>query len=175
MLRVGDLERRKPMFIDKDKPVKENSTEDIVERYRADVKTLLPYLSWLESHAGKDSGISENYGGERLSGSISFPVYDSTLLSLVKQAQKTNLLDRNYVYVYSRNHLQTAEDELKFIEKAELKDMDDLAGIFSKYILSGMTKGTVWSEGVKNKVLYSVISKMQELINFWGQEKPLRP
>ena len=109
----------------KDKPLKENSTEDIVERYRADVKSLLPYLSWLESHAGKDSGISENYGGERLSGSISFPVYDSTLLSLVKQAQNTKLLDRNYVYVYSRNHLKTAEDELK-------EQTDTLTDVFRK-------------------------------------------
>ncbi|MCR4904367.1 MAG: hypothetical protein K6A23_16030 [Butyrivibrio sp.] len=156
------------------KSFNENSTEDIVERYRADVKSLVPYLSWLESHAGKASGISETYGGERLSGSISFPVYDSTLLAFVKQAQRTKLIDRNYVYVYSRNHLKTAEDELKFIEKAEIKDMDDLAGILSKYILTGMTKGTVWSEGVQNKVLYSVVAKMQELIHFWGQEKPVR-
>ena len=163
------------MFIDNEKPIKENSTEDIVGRYRDDVKSLVPYLSWLEAHAGKTSGVSENYGGERLSGSISFPVYDSTLLGFVKQAQRTKLLDRNYVYVYTRNHLQTAEDELKFIENAEIKDMDDLAGILSKYILSGMTKGTVWTEGVQNKVLFSVVSKMQELINFWGQEKPLRP
>ena len=46
--------------------------------------------------------------------------------------------------------------------------MGDLAGIISGYILRGMTKGSVWSEGVHNKVLYSVIAKMQELITFWG-------
>ena len=50
-------------------------------------------------------------------------------------------------------------------------DMAALAGILSKYIMSGMVKGTVWAEGVNNRVLYSVVAKMQELIKFWGSEK----
>ena len=99
---------------------------------------------------------------------MSFPIYDSNLLAFVKAAQSTNLLDRNYVYVYSRNRLRNYKDELLFIEKAGITEMDELAGILSKYILSGMTKGIVWAEGVKNGVLYSVVSKMDELVEFWG-------
>ena len=46
--------------------------------------------------------------------------------------------------------------------------MDDLAGILSKYILEGQTKGTVWAEGVYTGVLYELIFKMDDLIHFWG-------
>jgi hypothetical protein len=99
-----------------------------------------------------------------------FPVYDSNLLAFVKAAQSTNLLDRNYVYVYTRNHLNSAKDEILFIQDAQITDMDDLAGILSKYILTGMTKGSVWAEGVYNGVLYLVVKKMDELCKFWGQE-----
>ncbi len=97
-----------------------------------------------------------------------FPIYDSNLLAFVKAAQSTNLLDRNYVYVYTRNRLANAKDEILFIQNAEIKDMDDLAGILSKYILSGMTKGTVWAEGVYNGVLYMVVNKMDELLKMWA-------
>ncbi len=147
----------------------ENSIEDIVSRYRADVASLVPYLPWLEQH--KSAPVAESYGGDRLSHSISFPVYDSTLLGFVKQAQRTNFLDRNYVYVYSRNHLQTVEDELKFIQNAGIQDMGDLAGILSKYVMTGMTKGSAWTEGVHSGIFYNVISKMQELLQFWGAER----
>ena len=57
-----------------------------------------------------------------------------------------------------------------FIQDAQIRDMDDLAGILSKYILSGMTKGSVWAEGVRTGVLYNVIKKMDDLVRFWGQE-----
>ena len=53
------------------------------------------------------------------------------------------------------------------IQDAQITDIDDLAGILSKYILSGMTKGAVWAEGVRNGVLYNVVSKMDELVRFW--------
>ena len=66
--------------------------------------------------------------------------------------------------------MNTAKDELLFIHDAEIRDMDDLAGILSKYILSGMTKGTVWAEGVHNGVLYNVVKKMDELCRIWGRE-----
>ena len=86
----------------------------------------------------------------------------------VKAAQNTNLMDRNYVYVYSRHRLNSAKDELSFIQDAQITDIDDLAGILSKYILTGMTKGTVWAEGVRNGVLYNVVKKMDELVKFWS-------
>ncbi len=155
------------MSFENDNNVNENSVEDIVSRYRPEISKLVPYLRWLKDNANTE--VAQSYNSRDLK-SIPFPVYDSNLLAFVKAAQSTNLLDRNYVYVYSRNHLNSAKDELLFIQDAQIKDMDDLAGILSKYILSGMTKGSVWAEGVYNGVLYMVVWKMDELCRFWGQE-----
>ncbi len=155
------------MSFENDNNVNENSVEDIVSRYRPEVSKLVPYMRWLQDNANTE--VAQSYNSSDLK-SLPFPVYDSNLLAFVKAAQSTNLLDRNYVYVYSRNHLNSAKDELAFIQDAQIRDMDDLAGILSKYILSGMTKGTVWAEGVYNGVLYHVVNKMDELCRFWGQE-----
>ena len=155
------------MSIENDNNVNENSVEDIVSRYRPELSKIVPYLNWLKDNAAND--VAQSYSNSDLK-SMPFPVYDSNLLAFVKAAQTTNLLDRNYVYVYSRNRLNNAKDELMFIQNAQIRDMDDLAGILSKYILSGMTKGTVWAEGVRNGVLYHVVKKMDELVKFWGQE-----
>ena len=155
------------MSMENDNNVNENSVEDIVSRYRPEVSKLVPYLNWLKEKGGSE--VAQSYSNSDLK-SMPFPVYDSNLLAFVKAAQTTNLLDRNYVYVYTRNHLNSAKDELAFIQKAEIRDMDDLAGILSKYILSGMTKGSVWAQGVYNGVLYNVVKKMDDLCKFWGQE-----
>lgn len=155
------------MGIENDNNVNENSVEDIVSRYRPEVSKLTPYLRWLKDNAKQE--VAQSYNSSDLK-SMPFPVYDSNLLAFVKVAQTTNLLDRNYVYVYTRNRLNSAKDEIEFIQKADIRHMDDLAGILSKYILSGMTKGTVWAEGVYNGVLYLVVNKMDELCRFWGQE-----
>ncbi|SFP61171.1 hypothetical protein SAMN04487928_104159 [Butyrivibrio proteoclasticus] len=155
------------MSIQNDGSVNENSVEDIVSRYRPEVDKLLPYVRWLKDNA--KSEVAQSYSNGDLK-SMPFPVYDSNLLMFVKAAQNTNLIDRNYVYVYSRNHLNSAKDELMFIREAQIMDMDDLAGILSKYILTGMTKGTVWAEGVYNGVLFQVVSKMDELLNYWSSK-----
>lgn len=155
------------MSIQNDGSVNENSVEDIVSRYRPEVDKLLPYVRWLQDNA--KSEVAQSYSNSDLK-SMPFPVYDSNLLMFVKAAQNTNLIDRNYVYVYSRNHLNSAKDELMFIREAQIMDMDDLAGILSKYILTGMTKGTVWAEGVYNGVLFQVVSKMDELLNYWSSK-----
>ena len=68
---------------------------------------------------------------------------------------------------FSRKKLQTAEDELKFIKTAQIMDMQALGDILSKYVLKGMTKGTLWSEGVSSGVFYSLVKQMKELIEFW--------
>ncbi len=122
--------------------VNENSVEDIVTRYRPELDKITPYLRWLSENVQID--VAQKYSNSDLK-SIPFPVYNSNLLAFVKACQTTNLLDRNYVYVYSRNHLNNFKDELLFISDAQIRDMDDLAGILSKYILSGMTKGSVWA------------------------------
>ena len=131
------------MNLENDNNVNEGSVEDVVERYRPELKKLTPYLKWLKSNASVD--VAQAYSNSELK-SMSFPIY-----------------------VYSRNRLRNYKDELLFIEKAGITEMDELSGILSKYILSGMTKGTVWAEGVNNGVLYSVVNKMNELVEFWGQ------
>ena len=153
------------MGFENDGSVNENSVEDIVLRYRPQLDKIVPYLNWLKDNASNE--VAQSYSNSELK-SIPFPIYDSTLLSFVKAAQNTDLLDRNYVYVYSRNRLNSAKDELLFIHDAQITNMDDLAGILSKYILSGMTKGAVWAEGVRNGVLYNVVKKMDDLVKFWA-------
>ena len=153
-------------MIEKDKM----SREEIIAYYRPQIEKLIPYIPWLETQAGRQ--LSNFYGGDGLAeNSISVPVYDSTLLGFVKASRATTLMDRNYVYVYSRNRIRTVEDEHRFIKKAELTDMDSLCGILSKYILKGMTKATVWTDGVKNGIFLELLLKMRELITFW--DKPM--
>ena len=114
-------------MIEKDKM----SREEIIAYYRPQIEKLIPYIPWLETQAGRQ--LSNFYGGDGLAeNSISVPVYDSTLLGFVKAARATTLMDRNYVYVYSRNRIRTVEDECRFIKKAELTDMDSLCGIHFK-------------------------------------------
>ncbi len=145
----------------------ENSVEDIISRYKNDVETLVPYIDWLKEHTSQQ--VAESYSNSELSNSMPFPVYDSTLLSFVKQCQSTGMMNRNYQYVLTRNHLLNYKDELEFIDNADIMHMDDLAGILSKYILEGQTKGYVWSQGVYTGVLYNVVDKMRDLLHFWGE------
>ena len=155
------------MSLENDGSVNENSVEDIVSRYRPELEKITPYLNWLKENTSNE--VAQSYSNSDLK-SIPFPVYNSNLLAFIKAAQTTNLLDRNYVYVYSRNRLNSPKDELMFISDATIRNMDELAGILSRYVLEGMTKGSVWAEGVRNGVLYNVVKKMDELVRFWGQE-----
>ena len=142
------------------------TVEDYIDRYEAPVKALMYYLPWLEKNM--ETGGAQDYKDSETT--MAFPVYDSNLLAFVKQAQNTKMLDRNYHYVYSRHSLRNAEDELRFIERARLQDMDDLWGILSRYVQEGMTQGAVWSEGVKNGVMGGVVRKMNDLLILWSKE-----
>ena len=51
------------------------------------------------------------------------------------------------------------------------KDFDILAGILSRYVLLGMTKGTLWNEGTYNGVFLNLILKMKEIVEFWSMDK----
>lgn len=140
-------------------------------KYKQELMPLLRYLPWLEKNAGTGNG-SRNYSGDDMGGvGMSFPVYDSTLLSFVKEAKKTSFMDRNYRYIYTRNRIQTHEDERRMIQNAGIKEWDLLCGILSKYVLGGQTKGTYWSEAVKEQIFYQVIKKMCDIIEFW--DKPI--
>ena len=150
------------------------SNEEIVEYYRQDAVRLFRYLNWLESKNGQS--VSSVYGADGIStNSVPFPVYDSTLMSFVKEAGDTGFMDRNYVYVYSRNQLKSARDEMRMIQNATIRDMDNLAGILSHYIMGGRTKARLWSEGVTNGIYYALLTKMKELIEFWDGERVEHP
>ena len=143
-----------------------NTVEDYIDRYEAAVKALTSYLPWLEQHA-EDGGAQDYKDSES---TMAFPVYDSTLLAFIKQAQHTNMLDRNYAYVKTRRNLYTWQDELEFIERAQLQDMDDLWGLLSGYVMEGLTRGSVWSDGVRHRIFYSVVKKMDDLLILWSRE-----
>ena len=139
---------------------------EVALKYRPDVERLIRYIPWLESKVGIT--VSSMYRGEGIEAhSISFPVYDSTLMSFVQEVRRTDLLDRNYAYVYTRNRIRTVEQEQKAISIATLQDMDVLRGILSKYIMGGMTKGRLWTEGVSNGSLLKVVLKMKEVLDYW--------
>lgn len=140
----------------------------VVQEYKADVEKLIRYLPWLEEKSG--SNVSETYSGSGIGEhSIAFPVYDSTLLSFVKEVQRTNLLDRNYRYIYSRNRIVTQKDELRAISNSDITRMDILKGILSKYVMGGMTKGRMWTEAVQNRIFLNIVKKMKENLEFWDR------
>lgn len=141
-----------------------------LEEYKKALVPLLRYLPWLEKSAG--TSVSRNYDGAEMGEQVmSFPVYDGTLLSFVREAKKTVFMDRNYRYIYTRNRIQNHEDERKMIESASLKEWGILCGILSKYVLGGQTKATLWSEAVQERIFYLVVLKMCEIIEFW--DKPI--
>lgn len=142
----------------------------LVQGYKQEVFPLLRYLPWLEKNAGKTA--STNYHGQDFTEhSMSFPVYDSTLMGFIKEAARSPLMERNYSYVYTRNFIRTHEDERKIIKGAGIKEWDLLRGILSKYVLGGRTKGTLWSEGVQEGIFALVLEQMRQIIEYW--DKPL--
>ncbi len=140
--------------------------QQVVNEYRPHVEKLARYLPWLESKMG--ASVQQSYSGSGIEEhSISFPVYDSTLMSFIKEAQRTKLMDRNYRYVYSRCKIRNLQDELRIIEKCSIQEMDVLKGILSKYVMGGMTKGRMWSEAVETGIFLKVLKKMKANLDFW--------
>lgn len=144
--------------------------QQLLQEYKQTVMPLLRYLPWLEKNRGQ-TGSTLYQGPDSTEHSLSFPVYDSTLMNFVREASKSKLMERNYRYIYTRSRINTHEDERKMIASAELKDWDNLRGILSKYVLGGMTKGVLWSEAVQENIFYLVLMKMKEIIEYW--DKPL--
>ncbi|MBQ3164979.1 MAG: hypothetical protein IJC02_10685 [Lachnospiraceae bacterium] len=146
------------------------SNEEVVIVYKDDVIKLLRYVNWLEKMNGQDT--SDIYKGEGIEEtSMPVPVYDSTLLSFVREAKATVFMNRNYVYTFSQYRLKTIKDEYEFIEGSTLQDMKALGDILSKYVLKGEVKGVYWSEGVKSGVFLALLLKMKELIEQFQGEK----
>lgn len=136
--------------------------QKMMEEYNRYALPLMEYLPWLEEHVGEDvcsiyeeEGIAEN--------SLCFPVYDETLLRFVKEAAASPLMDKNYPYVYTRNHLGTHDQERKLIQSATWREWGLLKGILSKYVLGGKTKGVLWSDAVKEDIFYLILLQMKKL------------
>lgn len=143
---------------------------ELIDKYRRKMGDLFRYLPWLEERFGEK--MVHNYqGADMPQGSITIPVYDSTLLAFVKEMNASGLMDRNYVYIFSRNKIRTEQDELNMIDKSELKDIENIFGIMAKYVLGGMTKGILWSKAVENGVFYHGLKRIKELLDLW--DKPL--
>lgn len=139
---------------------------ELCDKYRPIVERLMTYLPWLESKKG--DSVSNKFTGEGIEEhSIPFPVYDSTLLALVKLLQSSILIDRNYVYVYSRNRIKTREDEFKLIAKSDLKDTANIGAIMSKYVIEGMRRGSMWTDAVTSGIFLEAIKKLKANIEFW--------
>lgn len=144
--------------------------QELVNKYRRSMEELFRYLPWLEEKSGEK--MVHNYqGDDRPQGSVAIPVYDGTLLSFVKEMNATGLMDRNYVYVFSRYGIRTEQDELRVIDKTELKEIEVIFGIMAKYVLGGMTKGILWSKAIENGVFYHGLRRIKELLEVW--DKPL--
>lgn len=144
------------------------SRQQLVQEYKAAAEPLLAYLPWMEKNAGRT--VSRNYQGQGVSKrSMSFPVYDATLMNFVKEAAASPFMNRNYVYVYTRNRIRSHEDEKRMISSAELKDWDILTGILSKYVLEGQHKATLWGEAVQEDIFLLVLRKMKEIIGYWSR------
>ena len=141
-----------------------------VEEYKKIVSPFFKYISWLERSAG--SSVSSLYKGQNIEeSSMSFPVYDGTLLNFVKQLSKSDLMDHNYHYVYSRYRIQTPEQERDLIAKATITEWGNLKAVLSKYVLGGMTKAILWNQGVEEQIFYLVIKQMKTIIEWW--DKPI--
>lgn len=142
--------------------------QEMMDRYRMIFKDLFRYIPWFEQRKGLKT--FKLYSGENLPGnSVAIPVYDSTLLAFVKEMQKSGLMDRNYVYIYSRLGLKNVQDELRAIEAAELKDMEVILGIMAKYVLGGMTKGNMWNRAEEEGIFYYSLLKIKDLLDVWDQ------
>ncbi len=144
--------------------------QELSAKYKEELTPLLRYLFWLEQHAGNDNSTQYD-GGENASKTMAFPIFDGTLLSFIKEADKTSFMDKNYVYVYSRLGLKTPMDEKQAIERAQIQDWNVLCGILTRYVRGGMTQSYLWRQGMSESIFYLVILKMKEIVEFW--DKPL--
>lgn len=144
------------------------SRQQLIEEYKREIEPLLRYLPWLRQNAGRKASSSYQRQGIG-SHSISFPVYDSVLVSFVKEASASALMNRNYPYVYTRNRLRSHEDERRRIAGADLRDWDILCGILSKYVLGGRTKATLWSEAVQENIFLLVLERMHKITQYWDK------
>lgn len=151
-----------------------NSTNDTAYmkekalEYKKELLPLLKFMRYFMERTGEDpTTIYE--GTENGSNTLSFPIYDATLLAFVKEAGRTSFMDKNYNYIYSWHRIKSAEDERKLIENATITEWDVLCGILTHYVQGGMTRSSLWKDGVKENIFYLLLSKMKEIVEYWDQ------
>ena len=144
--------------------------QKLIEEYKQAATPLFRYVPWLEKNSGRPG--STNYRGQGFTEhTMSFPVYDSTLMSFIKEASGSVLMERNYSYVYTRKNIKNHEDERKLITAAGVDEWDTLRGILSKYVMGGRTRSKLWSEGVQERIFLMVLEQMRKIIEYW--DKPM--
>ena len=144
------------------------SREEFLTMFREDVIRLSRYIPWFEKKSGSD--VAKNYqDGDKMNHTLSFPVYDSILLSFLNDASTTVFMEQNYHYFYGRNRIQNYQDELRLIETADIMHMEVLQCILSRYVFGGMTKAYLWKDGVDYKIFLNILKKARQIIEFWEQ------
>ncbi|MDR0221321.1 MAG: hypothetical protein LBI54_07970 [Lachnospiraceae bacterium] len=145
----------------------------VVAEYRALLDSYFRYIPWFQERMGRKLG--RLYDGDAdISHTIAVPVYDSTLLSFVKGIQDTGLINRNYPYIYSQHNIHDLTDELAWIARCELQDIEVILGIVSKYVLGGMTRGQVWNDAVEDGIFYHALVRIQEILGQWTDHQEQR-
>lgn len=135
--------------------------ENIVDEYGHDLDLLLKFVPYLLNSRNKMT--QKYYEGDGDKKTIPVPVYDSTLLSFVKEAKKTKFITRNYPYAYRKYKLNSLEDELSALKNGKITDLELYKSVLSKYVLEGQTKGVVWTKGVTDGVFVEVLLCLKKL------------
>ncbi len=135
--------------------------EAIISEYKSDALKLITYLPWFESKRGQK--ISGYYEGEPGVKTIPLPTYEPTLLRFIKEVQNSSFYYKNYPYIYTKNHIKTPNDERICIEQAKIRDIDDLKGILSRYVLEGMSHSSRWVEAVDEDIFLLLLKKLEQL------------
>lgn len=139
--------------------------QQYIQKYEADILKLMRYVPYFEEKGGKD--VAADYDGSLGKSSLNFPVYDGTLMSFVREAQKTVFMDKNYCYSYTKRHIRTREQEEAAIQKATGRDADYLGGVIAKYVTEGMRKSGVWQDAVERKLFLNCILKLKEILDYY--------
>ncbi len=139
-----------------------NLREQIIEEYRDDLEKLLRYLPFLEQKGEKDE--QQFYEGDGQYEVIPVPVYDSTLLSFVKEARGTKFMNRNYPYAYRKWRMPDPKAERIAMESATIRDIDLFRGIISRYVLEGQRKSVMWTTAVRERIFVVALTRLKALI-----------
>ncbi len=138
--------------------------QQYIKKYDADMAKLQPYIPYFEEKLGQ--AVSKPYDGEQGHSSMEFPVYEGTLMSFIRTAQKTVFMDRNYVYAYTKRRIKTTAQEDACLKNATIKDEDFLNAVLSKYVMEGMRKTGVWQDAVRRGLFLNALKKHKEILDY---------